>query len=625
MSPGPDALPHDLNPLDVVLQIAARHMLKGASAQDISDWAVRSLAALLWRPGMDDDGMDELADLVKAAEDPSFCALLGRAIHAAMPLPSRRFRPVKLELPERNDPCCCGSGRKFKVCCGPMAAHMPRLLPEVCAGPMLRAMSQREWATLPAQGMPLALAGTVAHDWYGEGQAEDAMRLLESWVPQEGPIGDELADLLDLLGDCYADVGKPRKRKALAQALIDRGSPLCKSKGWQRLALMACDAGKHGEARQAFQNAMRMDPNDPSLGVLELSLLIGEGQTDHLPERADFWARKLQQRNQDGRYTSLIEAVRDMGARGQGMLTDTMLARSPELRGVADWLKALPPSELALTLGAGATAEDLGALTPSPDLRKALVLWEQAFEPAEPSLIQLGHGSLHSWQRVGDWMRVLHQHPVLANGFEVLDDLVMILCDHPSPAGMPLADQVLERALALWGQLRQRYPHARCEWGHLDNRSPLRLLVQHIAQDDSPDAAVSFDWLRHMVEVLNPHDNHGLRTRLMEVYLRRGQPDEALRLVARYPDDFPAMQMLHARALWAAGRVEEADGVMREVFAQAPHFAKAWRSSRVPAENDAGYVRYGSPDEARQAYREQFDLWQEPALRKRVLALTKAQ
>lgn len=622
-------MPHEPNPLDVVLEIAAKFMLKGATAQDISDWAVRSLASLLWWPGMDDDslddGLDALAGLAKAAEDPSFCALLGRAIHAAMPLPTRSFRPVKLELPERNDPCCCGSGRKFKVCCGPMAAHMPRLLPEVCAGPMLRAMSQREWATLPAQGMPLALAGTVAHDWYGAGLADDAVRLLEPWVPKEGPITDDMADLLDLLGDCYADVGKPRKRKALAQALIDRGGPQCQSKGWQRLALMACDAGKYSEARQAFQNALRMAPNDPSLGVLELSLLIGEGKIDHLAERADFWARKLQQRNQDGRYTGLIEAVRDMGARGQGMLTDTMLARSPDLRRVADWLNALPQPELALTIGSRATAKDLGALTPSPALRQALTLWDEAFEPAEPSLIQLGHGSLHSWLRQDDWMRVLHQHPVLANGFEVLDGLVMILCDHPSPAGVPLAEQVLARALVLWAQLRQRYPHARCEWGYLDNRPALRLLVQHVAQDDSPDAAVCFDWLRHMVEVLNPHDNHGLRTRLMEVYLRRGQPDEALRLAARYPDDFRAMQMLHARALWAAGRADEAEGAMREVFAKAPHFAKAWRSPRMPAESDAGYVTYGSADEARQAYREQCDLWQEPALRKRVLALTKAQ
>jgi len=142
---------------------------------------------------------------------------------------------------------------------------------------------------------------------------------------------------------------------------------------------------------------------------------------------------------------------------------------------------------------------------------------------------------------------------------------------------------------------------------------------------NSPDAAVCFDWLRHMVEVLNPHDNHGLRMRLMEVYLRRGQADAALHLVQRYPDDFHAMQMLHARALWAVGQVDEAQGMMREVFTCAPHFAKAWCASKAPPASDAPYVRYGSPEEARSAYRQQFDLWQEPALRKQVLALTKAQ
>jgi hypothetical protein len=42
---------------------------------------------------------------------------LGAHIYNAMPVAANRFRPYKLAPPGRNDPCLCGSGRKYKQCC----------------------------------------------------------------------------------------------------------------------------------------------------------------------------------------------------------------------------------------------------------------------------------------------------------------------------------------------------------------------------------------------------------------------------------------------------------------------------------------------------------------------------
>jgi hypothetical protein len=41
----------------------------------------------------------------------------GRNIWNCTPLPSNGFRPRPLPAPERNQPCMCGSGRKYKHCC----------------------------------------------------------------------------------------------------------------------------------------------------------------------------------------------------------------------------------------------------------------------------------------------------------------------------------------------------------------------------------------------------------------------------------------------------------------------------------------------------------------------------
>ena len=37
-------------------------------------------------------------------------------------MPARKYP----QEPNRNDPCLCGSGRKFKKCCGPLYRDLPR-------------------------------------------------------------------------------------------------------------------------------------------------------------------------------------------------------------------------------------------------------------------------------------------------------------------------------------------------------------------------------------------------------------------------------------------------------------------------------------------------------------------
>ena len=51
-----------------------------------------------------------------------------RALWHGVPVPSNRWRPRPMPKTDRNAPCPCGSGRKYKQCCAQLT-HEPLPLP----------------------------------------------------------------------------------------------------------------------------------------------------------------------------------------------------------------------------------------------------------------------------------------------------------------------------------------------------------------------------------------------------------------------------------------------------------------------------------------------------------------
>lgn len=595
--------------LNLLLQIAAPRLCRDPSVPAFLAWiadAGPALAPALLPPAMP----------ARAAQAQQYFRLFGHAIYAALPLPQHHFRPRRLPLPGRNDPCVCGSLRKFKQCCEVVAQGLPRLPAELGAPHVFAAMGKAAWRDLPAAKAPAHLVEAAAMQWRHEQRLKDAAALLEPWAA-EPPAGarypDTHADLLDLLGDIYADLGKPRKRRTLAQSMIDRGEPLVQSKGWQRLCLMATDARKSGEARTALAHAQRLAPDDPSVSLLEVSMLIGLGDEDRAAERAEFLAKRMERRNAEGEYDTLIAALREMGNRGAGYLRDVELSHHQDLAQLHAWLRGLPPPVLRLDLGR-ATAEDLGVLAETAEQRPLVAACVRAIDAGTPPLVALTPAT-RAWDGFDIWMPLLERHPTAADSFDVLDALMLSLQGYGSPGAEALAALVLERALGLWALLRQRYPSAACAWGFMDNRPALRLLAQHIVHDDTPTAERCFDWLRHLVETLNPQDNHGFRERLAIVLLRRGLHAEALSLTLRYPDDIDGMELARAAALWRLDRRAEAFAVLAARLRANPKLARVMQSPDMPRPKPADFITYGTLEAARHTYASQFDLWQDPALR----------
>ncbi len=105
-------------PLDVeqLLSDSVKEILRDEDPQRFLEWFRARLPVYFTDveiPLMDPEAVRALA------------TTLGPAIWNATPLPGHGFRTRPLPKPGRNDPCPCGSGRKYKDCCARATASPP--------------------------------------------------------------------------------------------------------------------------------------------------------------------------------------------------------------------------------------------------------------------------------------------------------------------------------------------------------------------------------------------------------------------------------------------------------------------------------------------------------------------
>ena len=94
--------------LIALVRDATAEILSHQDAQRFLAWMVEHAAGYLGAA---------LAESPDEGAQRAIATVLGRGIWNATPLPDNDFRPRALPEPGRNDPCPCGSGRKYKHCC----------------------------------------------------------------------------------------------------------------------------------------------------------------------------------------------------------------------------------------------------------------------------------------------------------------------------------------------------------------------------------------------------------------------------------------------------------------------------------------------------------------------------
>ena len=531
-----------------------------------------------------------------------------RALWRQMPDPANRFAPAMLPSPERNAPCHCGSGHKYKKCCEPIERGVPlerlNLLPS-----LLDALPKKRWGELVGSRISLDMVAATASDFSNENRDKDALALLEPWF-----VGDKYLDarheiLFDLLLNVYANLDKPRKKSSLLERGIAADDRVMRSAAMQRKVSMLADSGQYREAWLLFRNAQREDPDSPSLSHLEVILLLNEGREAEARERARFWAMRLQRRR-DPELDDLIEllsGVAEQGGKG-------MLRVAEEMKpGVAEFISSLrdaPP--VASVYQLDRMEDSAGPLRASGALETALVEWEGAF----PDLQLLGEeGAAFIWITAPEWQAILDEYPILWQSFDVISALVEAVTAIAVPGTDHLVDELIERAENLLREIIRAndVEGLKLEWGWMENRIALSLLGDRVIEDllgpVTEENLARIEWL---VLTLNPNDNQGFRDALLRRFLECGRLGDALALTDRYPDDLSPMRYNRALTLFALGEIARATTALGNAITEYPK-ALAWllkANPKAPKQGKFG-IAIGGDEEAWIYRSEHLHLWEQ--------------
>jgi len=542
----------------------------------------------------------QLAAAVHPSSGPAghFFRTVGVQIYNAMPLPDADFRRRPLPRPGRNDPCFCGSGYKYKQCCRGAAEMLDfsnfNMLPY-----MLDALPKKVFASLPDSAVDVEMVYDAARQWHEEGEVERAVALLEPWFAPKHRLTGKLEPLFDQLVDGYLELGRERKRRRFVEDVIARGDRELRAAAIMRLATMQADQGDFDAAWETFQRAQREKPDDPNLATLEITLLMSRGMQDQARERARFWVTRLERmRNWD--LGDLIDWLRRVAEDPAGAMAGIGRGMYPDLDRLVRLYADAPGLEVHYRI------EDGGALVADTAVTDLESNWRRIFPYVKPGLTAVQHDEPSVWDAASRWLTFLEKNPLAWQSFDILDDLVMAVDALQLPGvGSTVLDPLLQRGVLLLEQVIHAAGEGDVElpWACWENRPALRLLA-HLAfrvldagQGESPGPA--FITLAERLVTLNPTDNHGIRTDLARAYLANDEPEKALTLSDRFPDDFCGMTLNRILALY---RLDRRGQALQELNDAAGYHAVAIKmllaaDPKPPRMSDTG-ITVGGKDEA---------------------------
>lgn len=595
-----DSYPPGLDPL---FGTAVQRILQGEALEPFCDWFAQEMGALM---------QSELpAPTGEEAEAPRYRRHVARALWQAVPVPSNRWRPRPLAKTERNSPCHCGSGRKYKQCCGQFGS-VP--LPADADEMLILALSHAEPAMLQPRQLrevPAEALGVAAQAW-NEVEPARTVAVLEPLFERIDGLDWRHALAFEALMDALLDLGQENRRQALAQRVAgSRDRELgCTASG--RLISMLADRGEEQAAWATFHEAQRKYPDDPALWSLELTLLHAQGRGDEARMRGSMLAAKARRAGLDEAADQLAQ----LAEQGLAMMfephDDELDVDDDELAAWIELCEQVPQRVEAedcrklyrLERQAGLPGEP-PTLRIRSDGKLAGVerQWSGRFGAGKPMLTQLQGDASALLDALPEAARFLQEQPAAWLSTEVLDDLLLAaadLCAPDSPAAvLQGAKRLASHAVAVLRALVGA-TSARLEWADADSRAALRVLAQAIALAQQMLDAPAVEQLAGWALELNPNDNHGWRMVLAPQLAGQGRFEEALALMQRYPDDMPPMEHLRSLALFALGRGEEAEQVLRKAHAQYPRIMEYLLPDVIdapPAETGPG-IAVGGAGEA---------------------------
>lgn len=554
----PDSHEQDLPERDelfILFSIAANKLVGSSDPVSFLNWI--SAYGPVLAPG--------IADSIEGPPEPAF-RIFGVGIYNAMPLPDQDFRRVPLARPGRNEPCYCGSGQKFKLCCAELGTP-----PDFSDYNMLRHILDSLPATvfkkLPHTRVDVEMLADTARQWREEGELNRAEKLLDPWFKGEGRLSGRLAPAFFELMEVYLDLGRPRKRSRLLNQSIERGEQDLRAEALQRKATILADQGDTEAAWKTFRMAQREKPGDLSLSILELTLLVTQGEIEQAKSRATFWLNHARRDRQvDPDFISLLE---DASRDPVGVFADIGRSSDPDLDQLVSLLAEAPPVQSRYRIE---TSEVGGILTADTQMAALEDTWRSVFPECKPGLTSTRHGNPAVWDYASGWLDLLAGEPQFWHSFEVVDDLAMAAAELPI-VGIEemLLEPLLQRGEALLeanlgAAGEQDETIGELPWLVPENRCALRLLAHYAYMSLSGEDAAgraTFVRIGERLLQLNPTDNHGIRFDLSRCYLEAGEHEQVVALAEQFPDDLCILTLNHILALYRLGREKDALQALR--------------------------------------------------------------
>lgn len=541
------------------------------------------------------DGKDELRSLAR---------LFAMQIWSGTPLPSNNYRPRPLPLPKRNDPCLCGSGRKYKQCCARLdTEETPPISTELLTVFLLELITQAELKEAYLH-FPHMLLGYVAGKWarQSESMAKRALILLEPIFKQsDAKLDHRDESALDTMFEICSLLDKPRKKKALIERMVNHPDKSLQSAALHRLCTILGDQGYDDEAWACFQKAQRIDPNNPALSHLEILLLMQQGKFEQMQQRGKFWLKRLHSMNRGGDLDDLIDYIEQMLSDAPTAFAPMLEQLSPGSGRLIDWLQQVMKNPPAL-IEQIQYFDDCCRIEPKNRAStKLLGQWSELMWRHE-----------EMWDDPDEWLEMLEKHPELGGSIAVIDDLIQSVYQLEAPNPVITFQPLIMLALLQAKSLIPMQPEQPLIWAIMDNRPALRV-IGFLADtmellDDDQTALQMREWLLR----LNPNDNQGMRSEVVNAYLRLGRNADVVALCAHYPEDMLVDVIYgHALALFRLGEREMADLQLQLAKECLPKVAPAIAREKMKAPKNRfdGFVTLGSDGEAWEYRQSARELW----------------
>ena len=441
-------------------------------------------------------------------------------VQCALPSNPARVKAKPMPEPGPEDPCACGSGRKFQECCLPMPA-LPPLTQDVLWPYVLANIPPAERDELLISGrIPRgALIEFAAHLLDLRRSAEVIAALEPKLAAPERYHDEDTAILLHLLCEAYgvSAEGARHKLKLLSETTERAPRSPLRSEAWQRLATIYMDRGDSEAAWSAFRNAQHDNPQADEICVLEVELLVAGGRMDEAKQRAREWATTLASHGvaeDDPR----IEFLTRMSVNPLDPVTYKVQGAGGRLR---DWLLRVADREPVRHRLIPTTQPARFALEAPPELLPIQQLWHAVFPLAKPFSAQdqpFGGDRVWAPDIEAQWCAFLHEHPQAFDSVDILDDLATAVGRHAQAQSAWVDALLLRPVLARTAELVEATCRDAGElvlpWSIEDNRPALRGLFRLFQQQlGGANHSAAMATAKRLLQ-LNPADDHQIGSAL---------------------------------------------------------------------------------------------------------------